>query len=394
MNVAVSVVRPFHAAKMANLLRRHAEKVDIWSAAPRRYFSHLESSVATHLVPAPVEIASRFVQLSPEASQRGIVWWDRMTAAAMAGRMGTLGLVIGFATQALHTGNAARKRGVRFVLDRACPHVDFQQELVREESEKTGAVFSPQPAWFRERQLAEYEAADTILVPSHYSGRTFPAHLQPKLLLAPLLGRAQAKGPVRLERNTPFTVGVLGGHPLRKGYLYLLEAWRQLKLPNARLLIRSSSDFSAYPRLEELLRATPNVEIVEYMPNISEFYQRCDLFVLPSMDDGFGMALFEAMANGVPAIATRNCGASELLTDGVDGLLIDAGSAEQLVEAIRSLYEDEERRRALAVAGQKSVERITAATVYEDALRQLLLPSPERIGGQGERFTCDSSVSA
>ncbi len=370
MNVAISVVRPFHAVKMANLLRRHADEVDIWSAAPRRYFHHLDSSIGTHLVPAPVEIASRFFRLGPAASQRGIVWWDRMVATMMS----KAGLVIGFATQALHTGETAQRRGSRFVLDRACPHVDFQEQLVREEAEKTGAAFTPQPAWFRERQLAEYETADTILVPSRYSGQTFPAHLQGKVLLAPLLGRAQAKGPVRLERNTPFTVGVLGGHPLRKGYLYLLEAWRQLNLPKARLLIRSSSDFQAYPKLAELLRSTPNVDIIEYVPNIAEFYQRCDLFVLPSMDDGFGMALFEAMANGVPSIATRNCGASELLRDGVDGLVIDAGSVEQLAAAMLSLYEDEERRQAIAVAGQQAVERIATATLYEDALSGLLSP--------------------
>ena len=372
MKVAISVVRPFHVTKMANALGKHAESVDIWTTAPRRYFHHLNNGVRTHLVPAPVEIAARILKLRlvPEAFQRGIVWWDRMVAAMMP----RTDVVIGFATQTLHTGQAARRRGGHFALDRACPHVDFQQELVRRESEKTGAVFTPEPAWFRERQLLEYETADTILVPSHYSARTFPAHLQSKLLLAPLLGRAQAKGAVRLERNTPFTVGVLGGHALRKGYLYLLEAWRKLNLPNARLLIRSSSDFSAYPKLAELLRETPNVELIEYVPNIAEFYQRCDLFVLPSLDDGFGMALFEAMANGVPAIATRNCGASELLTDGVDGLVIDAGDVEALADAIETLYRDEPRRQALALAGQATVERISTTTLYEDALRQLLEP--------------------
>ena len=373
MKAAISVVRPFHTVKMANALRRHAEAVDIWTTAPRRYFHGLEAAVGTHLVPAPVEIFARLTKLRlfPEAFQRGIVWWDRM----VAGLMPRTDVVIGFATQTLHTGEATRRRGMHFALDRACPHVDFQQNLVREEAEKTGAVYTPEPAWFRERQLAEYEVAHTILVPSRYSARTFPAHLQPRLLLAPLLGRAQARGEVRLARNTPFTVGVLGGHPLRKGYLYLLEAWRKLALPDARLLIRSSSDFSAYPRLAELLKATPNVEIIEYVPDIAEFYRRCDLFVLPSMDDGFGMALFEAMANGVPAIATRNCGASELLTDGVDGLVIDAGSTEQLAAAMESLYRDEPRRQALALAGQAAVERISASTLYEDALAQLLQPT-------------------
>ncbi len=372
MKVAISVVRPFHTVKMANSLRKHADAVDIWSTAPRRYFHRLDPGVVTHLVPAPVEIFARVfrARLFPEAFQRGIVWWDRMVAALMP----RTDVVVGFATQTLHTGEAARRRGMHFALDRACPHTDFQQNLVREEAEKTGAIFHPEPAWFRDRQLAEYEVAHTILVPSRYSARTFPAHLQPKLLLAPLLGRAQARGEVRLARNTPFTVGVLGGHPLRKGYLYLLEAWRKLALPDARLLIRSSSDFSAYPKLAELLKTTPNVEIIEYVPDIAAFYRRCDLFVLPSMDDGFGMALFEAMANGVPSIATRNCGASELLQDGLDGLVIDAGSVEQLSQAIESLYRDEPRRQAFALAGQAAVERISATSLYEDALRQLLQP--------------------
>ncbi len=371
MHVAISVVRPFHAAKMANALRRHAD-VDIWTTAPRRFFHHLDATVRTHLVPAPVELFSRVskLRLPPAAFHHGIAWWDRMVAVAMP----PADLVIGFATQALYTGRAARRRGGRFALDRACPHVDFQQALVREEAAKTGAAFRPEASWFRDRQLAEYETADAILVPSRYSARTFPAHLQPKLVLAPLLGRAQPRGAVRIERNSPFTVGVLGGHPLRKGYLYLLEAWGRLRLPDARLLIRSSSDFAAYPRLAELLRATPNVEIIEYVPDIAEFYQRCDLFVLPSMDDGFGMALFEAMANGVPAIATRNCGASELLTDGVDGLVIDAGNVDQLCLAISSMYEQEEHRQAMAIAGQAMVQRLSANTLYEDALCSLLAP--------------------
>ena len=373
MKVAIAVVRPFHATKMANALRRHSESTEIWSSAPRKYFGRLDERVKTHLIPSPAEVIAHMFKLrfSPSAYQRGIVWWDRLVGAAIPSR----DVVIGLATCALHTGQAAHRKGGRFALDRACPHVDFQQNLVEEESAKVGAKFEPQPAWFRDRQLAEYAIADHILVPSRYSAQTFPKDQQSKIILAPLLGRAQAKSATRLERNTPFTVGVLGGNPLRKGYLYLLQAWARLKLPEARLLIRSSADFSEFPKLQELVREAPNVELIEYIPDIAEFYNRCDLFVLPSMDDGFGMALFEAMANGVPAIATRNCGASELLTDGVDGLVIDAGSVDQLEEAIGSLYRDEEKRQAIAIAGQKTVERISETAVYENALCRLLAPS-------------------
>ena len=370
MDVAISVIRPFHVVQMANILRKHADNVGIWSSAPRKTFRRLDSAVSTHFVPSPVEIVSHQLrrQFASVVHERGAQFWDGLVGALLPKSE----LVIAFATQALGTARVTHNRGGYFALDRACPHVDFQEELVRQESEATGAKFIPQPAWFRERQLEEYEIADAILVPSHYSGDTFPAHQQSKLVLAPLLGRASVHGEMHIERNTPFTVGVLGGNPLRKGYRFLLEAWNRLRLPNARLQIRSSADFSQYPKLAELLRTTPNVEILDYIPDISEFYRRCDLFVLPSMDDGFGMALFEAMANGVPSIATRNCGASEFLIDGEDGLIVDAGSTDQLAAAIASLYENEERRQALAIAGRATVERISAASTYENALLELL----------------------
>ena len=368
MNVVISVVRPFHSTLMANAFRRHVDSVDIFSSAPRRAFGKLDASVRTHIVPAPVEIVDRFVPMPRLALLRGITLWDRMVASAMP----NAGLYVGFATQTLSVARASHRHGARFALDRACPYVHFQQDLVREESEKVGVRFDPEPGWFLERQLAEYAEADVILTPSHYTARTFPPGLKEKVVIAPLLGRASAGPGVQLARNSPFTVGVLGGNLLRKGYLYLLEAWKLLALPDARLIIRSSTPFAGFPRLAELVSQMPSVEVIDYIPDIADFYRRCDLFVLPSVDDGFGMALFEAMANGVPSISTRNCGASELLVDGREGLVIDARSVDQLVEAILKLYENEEFRQEIALAGQRAVDRIISSRVYETALTEVL----------------------
>jgi glycosyltransferase involved in cell wall biosynthesis len=170
-------------------------------------------------------------------------------------------------------------------------------------------------------------------------------------------------------------VGIVGGEPRRKGYLYLLRAWKKLALPNAKLLIRSSADFSQYPVLAQLLNELPNVELVRYVPDIRDFYQRCDAFVLSSVDDGFGMALFEAMANGLPCVVTRNCGASELLTDGEDGLIIDARSEEQIAEALLRLYQNEDERVVIARKGRQTVRDITGgagARLYEQAITDML----------------------
>jgi glycosyltransferase involved in cell wall biosynthesis len=273
--------------------------------------------------------------------------------------------VVGFATQSLHTLSRAKRRGSRAVLDRACPHVDFQQAIIAGESAKTGARYAAEPAWFRERQLAEYAVADRIVVPSRYSLETFPKEQQLKCVVAPLLPRELTRVAAAREQDGTFTLGVLGGNPLRKGYLYLLEAWHQLALPNARLLLRAA-DFTPYPRLAELARH-PTIERVGFLPRISDFYSRCDVFALPSVDDGFGMALLEAMAHGLPVVTTTHTGASELLTDGVDGLVVPPFSAEALAEAVLKLYRSPQLRQAMGEAGRATVARVEQQQLFEKA---------------------------
>jgi glycosyltransferase involved in cell wall biosynthesis len=380
MKMVISVIRPFHSVLMANTLVREQHKVTLYSAAPRKFFKGLSDDVRTRLVPAPIAILARLLKIKLPMSFvfQEAVLYDRSVAALL----GSLDIFIGLASVSLYSGITAKRRGGQFVLDRACPHFDFQQNLIQEESEKIGSVFTPTPAWFRERILREYDEADAILVPSDYTARSFTPALRKKLVKAPLIGRCHFPELANHNRNDIFTVGIVGGEPRRKGYLYLLRAWKKLALPNARLLIRSSADFSEHPALDQLLKELPSVEVVRYVPDINEFYQRCDAFVLPSVDDGFGMALFEAMANGVPCIVSRNCGASELLTDGEDGLIIDARNEDQLAAAILRLYQNEEERRNIAGNGRKTALRITSSAgnnMYAQAMQQLLRPSQSQL---------------
>jgi glycosyltransferase involved in cell wall biosynthesis len=285
--------------------------------------------------------------------------------------MGRADLYIGWASEALYAARHTKKRGGAFVLDRACPHRDFQESLVARESERLGVAYRPQPQWFRDRQLEEYELADAILVPSEYTARSFPQPQRHKLIKAPLLGRCADPKEIRNGQNATFTVGVLGGSPIRKGYLYLLKAWQKLALPGAKLLLRAGN-LSQFPVLRELLRTTPNVEFVSYVPDISDFYQQCDVFVLPSVDDGFGMALIEAMLNGRACITTSNTGASELLTSGVDGIVVDPADEDQLAAAILRLYESKELRAEMGAAAAIRAREIAVSGLYDQAIASLL----------------------
>ena len=383
MRVAISTTRPFHSALLANALMRHGSAVRIYTSAPRRYFRSLDDAVEITLVPSVLQTAMHLLPLRlPSGLLHADSWlYDR----SVAGFLRSSDIFIGWASASLVSGRSAQRRGAHFVLDRACPHVDFQQSILREEASKTGFHFTPEPAWFRDRQLAEYEEAERILVPSEYTRRTFPAHLQDKIIPAPLFGRCRVPDEVQLERNAVFTVGVVGGDPLRKGYLYLLQAWKRLALPHARLLIRSSADFATFPELASLLQGMQNVEFLTYLPDINDFYRQCDVFVLPSTDDGFGMALFEAMGNGVPCIATTHCGSSELLTSGHDGLVVQPFDSHALGEALLSLYRSEELRQSVAIAGRATVANLmhdNSSPLYDQAIGLLLAsfqPQPQAV---------------
>ena len=163
----------------------------------------------------------------------------------------------------------------------------------------------------------------------------------------------------------------MGGQPLRKGFLYLLQAWKQLQLPNARLLLRTDAPLDRSPVLRELLRQLPNVEVVRYVEDMSDFYRRCDAFVFPTVDDGFGMALLEAMTHDLPAITTAHCGAAELFTPDQDLIVVPAQDAEQLATAMQRVYSSPETRHLLRTNAFHALQQIEGDGAYQQYSRTL-----------------------
>ncbi|MHB8303519.1 MAG: glycosyltransferase family 4 protein [Acidobacteriaceae bacterium] len=382
MKIAFSTGRPAHVVLPANLLTQRGNDVTIYTAAYRSRFRALDPSVRLRWAPQFAAALHFLTGLqSPRTVQRAdTALYDRLVAL----QMGRFDIFWGWASGCLAAGRAARRQGARFVLDRACPHVDVQQSLVRTECERLGVAYQAEPRWFRDRQLAEYDEADIILVPSDYSRSSFPLKLQKKILVAPLSGRTDAPlSPVARisalqsasDADRPFTFGTVGGQPLRKGFLYLLQAWEQLQLPHARLLLRTDAPLDRFPALRKLLRRLPNVEVVRYCNNMSDFYRRCDAFVLPTIDDGFGMVLLEAMAHGLPAIATTHCGAAELFTPEQDMLLVPPQDADALGAAMHRLYASRELRELLRTSALRVLRQIEGSdsfTLYSQALDRIL----------------------
>lgn len=152
------------------------------------------------------------------------------------------------------------------------------------------------------------------------------------------------------------TIGVLTRLDARKGLPYLLQAMAQVRadLPDARLLIGGDGEDRA--ALETQARALGLAGRAEFLGAVGEpasFYRRLDVFVLPSLDEAFGLALLEAMAAGIPVVGSRVGGIPEILQDGIQGLLVAPADSHALAGAIRALGGDPTRRAQMGDAARR-----------------------------------------
>jgi glycosyltransferase involved in cell wall biosynthesis len=98
-------------------------------------------------------------------------------------------------------------------------------------------------------------------------------------------------------------------------------------------------------------------------------YQRADLLVLPTMHDGFGVVVAEAMASGLPVITTDRCGAAEWIRPGDTGWIVPAGDTDALAAAMDAAIHARSRLRDMGMAARRDIEALAGAG---DALRAFI----------------------
>jgi glycosyltransferase involved in cell wall biosynthesis len=146
----------------------------------------------------------------------------------------------------------------------------------------------------------------------------------------------------------------------RKGHRFLLQAAAELKRQGHRLSYRIAGDGSQKGELEALARRLGLQEEVVFLGFVSDvpaFLASLDIFVLPSLFEGLGVAALEAMAAARPVVASGVGGLRELVADGETGLLVPAGDAAALARAIARLVSERERARKMGANGRSRVEK-------------------------------------
>jgi glycosyltransferase involved in cell wall biosynthesis len=151
-----------------------------------------------------------------------------------------------------------------------------------------------------------------------------------------------------------------------KGIHLLIEAAR--RLPQVELTI--AGDGSARAWLEKIALGMPNVRFAGFQRDLEEFYERADIFVMPSMGpEGLPMASLEAMAHGLPCIFSDLGVHHEITDDGKGAYLFQSGEVESLVAGLREMLASPEKRCRYAA----EAHRIVAARYEEGNVREAYL---------------------
>lgn len=360
MQVTISVGGRFHAFDMARQLQKRGILRALITSYPK--FKAAEWDIPSSKIETILshEVLIRAVRRFQRHDRQYTlnVRFDRIASRRIPK---DTSLLIAWSGMALKSLDAAKRFGARTIVERGSTHIVYQDQLLREEYELTGAQSEfPDPRTIALERM-EYERADYIGVPSTLVYKSFvDSGISPdKLLLAPLGVDAHQFRPVS-KQDSIFRVIHCGSLTIRKGIHYLLQAFRELNLKRAELWLIGAMSSEVIPYLQRY--GGPGVIVRGTFPQAELYkqYSQGSVLCAASIEDGLAMVVPQAMACGLPVVCTPNTGAQTLIRDAVDGFVVPIRDVSALKEKLSHLYSFPEEARAMGEsARQRVLDRFT-----------------------------------
>jgi hypothetical protein len=299
-------------------------------------------------------------------------WFQRKVVSYLrSSELSTLNsqpILLSYSYTALEPFRHAKSRGWKTVLVQIDPGPE-EEKIVAEEAARVPELagdWQPAPAEYWVSWRKECDLADRIVVNSKWSQEGLIRSGVPpeKLSVIPLAYEPPRLGgqksefgvarlyPDRFTNERPLRVLFLGQVNLRKGIAKLMDA--------ARILLDEPVEFSIVGPVQ-VANATAkagDARVKWFGPatrsEATEKFRAADVFILPTLSDGFAITQLEAQAHGLPIMASRCCG--DVVESGCNGILLEEPSAECIAAAIRDCIADPSQLRNLAAASRLSNE--------------------------------------
>jgi glycosyltransferase involved in cell wall biosynthesis len=358
LKIDIGVGGRFHADYMTRALLEAGHDVELFTTFPASKFPRLpRGRVHGYILPELVFRAAQRLGLENQGDlfkMRSFGSW-MAKHAARKGRKRDLSIT--WSSFGLETLRARQAKKCVVVRDSA--HILFQNDVLAREFARLKLRY-PDRGICLDRELSEYALADRILVPSEFAKRTFvergfaPGKID---ILRLGVNVALFKADSQIAPRLPLHVVYFGTLSVQKGVHHLLEATKDF--PKATLNLELVGSIA--PEMRGMLKKYSHHTYHPAMPHprLAEFLRRQDVFVFPSLHDGFGQVLVQAMASGICPIATDHCGAAELVKEGENGFVLPAGDVERLREKLDSLTRDLPRVKQLREAAARIGEDLS-----------------------------------
>jgi glycosyltransferase involved in cell wall biosynthesis len=345
------------------------------------------------------------VTVSPTLARGGLRLPYRVVGALRAGTLhdyivarrleklsGKIDIVHAWPLGALQTLKTAARMGIPSVLERPNAHTGFAMEVVQKECDRLGVTLPPdhEHAYNAEKlrkEEDEYRLATRLLCPSEFVVKTFVDKGYPREQLARHIygydekvyyPSDEPKDPKRAL--TMISVGVCA---VRKGLHYALEAWLRSPASKDGTFLIAGEFLPAYQEKLAPMLAHPSVKILGHRNDVAELVRKSDLLVLPSIEEGFGLVITEAMSSGCVPLASDAC--TEICSHMKTGLMHHAGDVDALTQHITMLHEDRGLLQRLRTAGLEVAPGVTwtaAGRVLLDVYRETIAVHGARAGGK------------
>jgi starch synthase len=367
MKVCVGSITRSHTFDLAKQMERLGHLGRVYTGYPRWKVDGLpqEKVMTFPWLVGPTMLLSRwgFHGLARRLSPLAVEVFDRW----MATKLESCGVFHSLSGAGLLSHRVMKDRhGALTVCDRGSSHVLYQDEILAEEYDRWRIPYPGIDRRIVERELREYEECDLIFVPSSFVYRSFVEKGVPpsKLAKVPYGVDLSLFRPVPKEDDV-FRVIYVGAMSLQKGIPYLLEAVARLRLPKFELWLIGGvtpeirSFMAKYEGGYRFLGALPRTELYKH-------YSQGSVFVIASVQEGLALVQAQAMACGLPVIATTNTGGEDLLKDGAEGFIVPIRDPAAIREKVVYLYENAAVREQMAKAALDRVKSLGGWDTYGD----------------------------
>jgi glycosyltransferase involved in cell wall biosynthesis len=363
-----------------------------------RYAPGLPSLLVRQCFPAgPVSfLLDKLPGVGPSRRQQAQRWTDAALGnlgGSLAERTGAK--LLSYSYYGYHAFSAYCRPGILFQVH---PHPTSVRRLLKEELaahpecrtslEKEWELALPEEDF--ERLTAETEMAARFICASSFTRKTLIENGSPAATIdvVPYGVDLQRYYPAPAKKESGqakrFRLLFVGTINQRKGIKYLLETLRLLRSRQVELVVcgRVVDDLKIFKPFQSQVEIRPSVSF----PDLLRAYQEADLFVFPSVVEGFAQVLLESLSCGLPILSTTHTAAPDLIQDGLHGFVVEPRRPELMAEKIDALIQNRPRLREMKYAARARAEEFTWERFRQEIVASVQSFQPAVSGEEQERL--------